>query len=64
MVTVKTKDCAVVEEKVNDVLFSLCSKTLFGITCLIGLWGVVCIVSGMVAVGGPVALMSALIAAI
>lgn len=64
METVKSKDRVVVEEKAGDLLFSLCSKSLFGVTCLIGLWGVVCLVSGMVAVGGPVALVTALFAAI
>ena len=63
MENVNIKSKAVTDEKVTDLLFSMCSKTLFGITCFIGLWGVVCIVSGMVSVGGPVALVSSFLAA-
>lgn len=64
MTNVKTKEIELVDEKVTDLLVPLCTKTLFGITCLIGLWGVVCLVSGLISVGGPVALVSSLFAAL
>lgn len=63
MENVRTKDVVAVDERVNDMLFSMCSKTLFGITCLVGLWGFICIMSGMLSVGGPVALVSSFLAA-
>ena len=64
MTSIKTKETELVNESATDLLVPLCTKTLFGITCLIGLWGIVCLVSGLISVGGPVALISSLFAVV
>ena len=62
MTSVKHKEITVVNENVTDLLVPLCTKALFGITGIIGVWGVVCLISGMVSTGGPVALLVSLFA--
>ena len=62
MTSIKTKETELANESATDLLVPLCTKVLFGLTGIIGVWGVVCLISGMVSVGGPVALLMSLVA--
>ena len=59
---VKVREAVEVDDGMWEIQ-SVATKAILGVTCLIGMWSIVCIVSAFTAVG-PVALLAGLVGAI
>ncbi len=62
-VNVKTKEILLVEDSVLGIQ-EVSAKFVLGACCLVGAWSLVCLASGILSAGGPVALVGALFSVI